>query len=28
VGTLANGVYFLRGGSEEGIHTGRFVVLK
>lgn len=28
VGTLANGVYFLRGGSEEGMHTGRFVVLK
>ena len=25
---LANGVYFLRGGSEEGMHTGRFVVLK
>ena len=28
VGTLANGVYFLRGDSEEGMHTGRFVVLK
>ena len=28
VGTLASGVYFLRIGSEEGVHTGRFVVLR
>ena len=28
VGRLANGVYFIRGGSEEGIYTGKFVVLR